>query len=179
MGRGTVEIDPSETAQVGGLRAGFVIDALSSITQRLRDGLRPGPRKPHRSPRHLRKRERPEKRPAAAEKVKPQAGGHAVAPEAPNYVEPGPTDTLLHHDQPRDHLGNQPMRQRPRGPQRLPFRPPSQPGAHGDALRKDHGDVDRPRRVIRTDVAHLASYPSSTRPLEDRDVPAPPRRAPR
>src|SRR5689334_10773455 len=48
MGRGTVEINPSETGQVGGLRVGSVIDALPSITQRLRDGLRPGPRKPDR-----------------------------------------------------------------------------------------------------------------------------------
>lgn len=89
MGRSRVATRTPETGQVGDLRARSVIDALSSISSSFETafgqvlGARTG------EPRHLRKRERLEKRPAAAEKVKPQASGHVVAPEAPNYVEPG------------------------------------------------------------------------------------------
>lgn len=57
--------------------------------RRVRDGLRSVSGDHIREPHYLRKRLSLEKRPVAAEKAKPQAGRHAVAPAAPNYVEPG------------------------------------------------------------------------------------------
>ena len=83
-----------EPGRVDEVRAQSGIDALSSILRRVRDGLWSLSGDRTREPHDLRKRLSLEKRSVAAETAKPQASRHALAPAAPNYVEPGTRGAL-------------------------------------------------------------------------------------